>query len=71
MVWRDKGVDISGAMDLSALRCVLYSAAVLPDIRFEYIQNSIKPGVQICGISGGTDIVGCFVAGVRLAPTFW
>ena len=27
------------------------------------LQRDIKPGVQICSISGGTDIVSCFVGG--------
>lgn len=70
MGWRDQGLSVKGALDLSPLRCVLYTGAVLPEQGFTYIHEAIKDNVQISGISGGTDIVGCFVSGNPLSAVY-
>jgi acetoacetyl-CoA synthetase len=43
---------------------------VLPKQGFEYIHAKIKSNVKVSPISGGTDIVGCFVGGNMFEPTF-
>ena len=35
---------------------------------FDYVYQAIKPDVQLASISGGTDIVSCFVLGTPLKP---
>ena len=46
------------------------TGAVLPAQGFTYIHEKIKSDVKIGSISGGTDIVGCFLGGNPLTPTY-
>lgn len=48
--------------DLSALRSVLSTGSILHDRQFDWFARSVKP-VPLQSISGGTDILGCFVLG--------
>lgn len=73
MGWKDQGLDVvtgKNALDMRELRSVLYTGAVLPEQGFSYVQTAIKSGVHISGISGGTDLVGCFVYGNPLTPVY-
>ncbi|MCK5285491.1 MAG: acetoacetate--CoA ligase [Alphaproteobacteria bacterium] len=56
--------------DLSALRMIMSTGAILPSQGFEFIHEHVKQDVKISPISGGTDIVGCFVGGNALMPTY-
>ncbi len=69
MGWRDQGLTADG-LDLSDLRCLMYTGAVLPEQGFDYVAKSIKSDLQISGISGGTDIVGCFITGNPITPVY-
>ncbi len=62
------GVDLRGQLSLSRLRAVLSTGSPLAPEGFDYLHARIKPGVQICSISGGTDIVSCFALGNPLLP---
>lgn len=68
--WRDAGASPKGVCDLSSLRVIFSTGAVLPAAGFEYIHDHIKEDVKISSISGGTDIVGCFVGGNPLMATY-
>lgn len=70
MGWRDQGLSVKDDLDLSDLRCVLYTGAVLPEQGFTYLDEHVKTGMQIFGISGGTDIVGCFIYGNPITPVY-
>ncbi|MBL0421513.1 acetoacetate--CoA ligase [Ramlibacter sp. AW1] len=48
--------------DLGALRAVLSTGAVLYDAQFDWVTRQVK-SVPVQSISGGTDIIGCFVLG--------
>jgi acetoacetyl-CoA synthetase len=48
--------------DLGALRAILSTGAVLHDGQFEWAREHVK-AVALQSISGGTDIIGCFVLG--------
>jgi acetoacetyl-CoA synthetase len=48
--------------DLGALRSILSSGAVLFDAQFEWVRKHVK-ALPLQSISGGTDILGCFVLG--------
>ena len=50
------------AVDLSRLRAVLSTGAVLHDWQFDWVAEAVGP-VPLQSISGGTDIIGCFVLG--------
>ena len=50
--------------DLTALRTICSTGSPLSSHGFEYVYRSVKPDVHLASISGGTDLCGCFVAGV-------
>ncbi|WOF73220.1 acetoacetate--CoA ligase [Parvibaculaceae bacterium PLY_AMNH_Bact1] len=56
--------------ELSDLRLILSTGSPLVDEGFEYVYRSIKKDVQLSSISGGTDIVSCFVLGNPVLPVW-
>lgn len=58
------GVEPQTLADLSALRTVASTGSPLAPSGFEYVYDKIKEDVHLASISGGTDIVGCFMLGV-------
>ena len=54
--------------DLSALRTIASTGSPLAAEGFDYIYAHVKPDVQLASISGGTDILACFVAGNPCGP---
>ncbi|MGH7582342.1 MAG: acetoacetate--CoA ligase [Gemmatimonadales bacterium] len=54
--------------DLNALRAVLSTGSPLAADSFEWVRNAVGPQVQTASISGGTDIVSCFVLGNPWCP---
>ena len=49
--------------DLSAMRMLLSTGSPLAPEGFDYVYQNIKKDVQLSSMSGGTDIMGCFVMG--------
>jgi len=56
--------------DLSALRTIASTGSVLAPESFDYVYSSIKQDVCLASMSGGTDIVSCFVLGCPLLPVY-
>lgn len=56
--------------DLSALRTLCSTGSVLVPESFEYVYHSIKKDLCLASISGGTDIVSCFVLGCPILPVY-
>jgi len=54
--------------DLSKLRTICSTGSPLSKDGFKYIYNNIKKDVHLASISGGTDIVSCFVLGNLFQP---
>ena len=54
--------------DLSELRTICSTGSPLSKDGFRYIYNNIKKDVHLASISGGTDIVSCFVLGNLFQP---
>jgi len=54
--------------DLSNLRTICSTGSPLSADGFKYVYNNIKKDVHLSSISGGTDIVSCFVLGNLLQP---
>ncbi|NOT60093.1 MAG: acetoacetate--CoA ligase [Acidobacteria bacterium] len=52
------------------LRTVLSTGSVLAPEGFDFVYQHIKADVNLASISGGTDIMGCFVLGNPTAPVF-
>jgi acetoacetyl-CoA synthetase len=55
---------------LSALRLITSTGSPLAPESFEYIYRAIKKDVHLASISGGTDIVSCFVLGDPTSPVW-
>jgi acetoacetyl-CoA synthetase len=55
---------------LSSLRIMTSTGSPLSPESFEYVYSAIKPDLLLSSISGGTDIVSCFVLGSPLLPVW-
>lgn len=55
---------------LPALRMLLSTGSPLPASSFHFVYESIKSDVHLASISGGTDLLGCFIIGNPLAPVY-
>ncbi|HEX6142178.1 MAG TPA: acetoacetate--CoA ligase [Geminicoccaceae bacterium] len=62
------GLEPARTHDLSPLRAILSTGSPLVPESFDYVYQSIKQDVQLASISGGTDIVSCFVLGNPAGP---
>ncbi len=67
---RKAGIEPARTHDLSALRLVTSTGSPLSPEGFTFVYEGIKPDVQLASISGGTDIVSCFVLGNPLKPVW-
>src|SRR4029079_408990 len=64
------GLDPMRTHDLSALRIVLSTGSVLAPEGFDYVYEHVKKDVCLASISGGTDLVACFVGGNPIMPVW-
>ena len=67
---RKAGIEPAKTHDLSSLRLVTSTGSPLSPEGFTFVYEGIKPDVQLASISGGTDIVSCFVLGNPLKPVW-
>ena len=67
---RNENIQITNRFKLQNLKCILSTGSPLSSDGFEYVYNSIKKDVHLASISGGTDIVSCFVAGNSMLPVY-
>ena len=56
--------------DLSALRLMTSTGSPLSPEGFSFVYDGIKSDIHLASISGGTDIVSCFVLGNPLKPVW-
>jgi len=56
--------------DFSALKAVLSTGSPLSYQNFEWIYNNVKRDLQLSSISGGTDIISCFMLGCPILPVY-
>lgn len=64
------GIDISKTHELKELKAIGSTGSPLVPETFDYIWKSIKKDVQINSLSGGTDIISCFVMGNPISPVY-
>ena len=57
-------------IDLSRLRAVCSTGSPLPEEGFEWVYRAVKQDVQLASISGGTDIISCFMLGSPIDPVY-
>ena len=67
---RNSGYVPRDQVRLGALRALLSTGSPLSSDGFAFVYDKIKPDLQLCSISGGTDIVSCFVLGCPVQPVF-
>jgi acetoacetyl-CoA synthetase len=56
--------------DLTSVRAILSTGSPLAADCFDYVYANVKADVHLASISGGTDIVSCFVLGVPTLPVW-
>lgn len=64
------GIEPIKTHDLSSVRTICSTGSVLAPESFDYVYRSIKQDVCLSSISGGTDIVSCFVLGCPILPVY-
>ena len=67
---RKLGLQPKVTHDLTRLRTMLSTGSPLVAESFDYVYSSIKADLCLSSISGGTDIVSCFVLGSPLLPVW-
>ncbi|MCK0209108.1 acetoacetate--CoA ligase [Starkeya koreensis] len=67
---RKEGVRPGETHDLSALKALTSTGSPLAPESFAYVYEGIKSDLHLASISGGTDIVSCFVLGDPTAPVY-
>ena len=65
-----QGVSPKSDVDLDDLRTIASTGSPLSPAGFRYVYEHIKADVHLASIAGGTDVVGCFMAGVPTLPVF-
>ena len=65
---RKRGLEPIKSHRLPDLRCIASTGSPLMPEAFDYVYQSVKEDVHLASISGGTDIVSCFISGNPLAP---
>ncbi len=65
-----RGAQPSQSHDLRALRTFASTGSPLAPEGFDYIYQNVKRDICLSSISGGTDILGCFVCGNPTAPVY-
>jgi acetoacetyl-CoA synthetase len=56
--------------DLSPLKAILSTGSPLSIEDFEWVYREVKADLQLASISGGTDIVSCFMLGSPVSPVY-
>src|SRR5262249_9978635 len=56
--------------DLSRLRTIFSTGSPLAPESFDWVARAVGESVQTASISGGTDIVSCFVLGNPISPVY-
>jgi acetoacetyl-CoA synthetase len=62
------GLEPARDFDLSRIRTILSTGSPLAPEGFDYVYAHVAPHAQLASISGGTDILSCFVGGNPNAP---
>ncbi len=67
---RKAGLTPRDSHDLSSVRLMASTGSPLAPENFDFVRDGIKPDMHLASISGGTDIVSCFVLGIPVKPVF-
>ncbi|MAZ76630.1 MAG: acetoacetate--CoA ligase [Micavibrio sp.] len=67
---KSRNVRPKDEVDLSTLKIITSTGSPLVHESFDYIYDAIKEDVHIASISGGTDVISCFVIGNPISPVY-
>ena len=67
---RNAGYAPGKSLDLSALRVMMSTGSPLSAEAFAFIYEEVSPRLQLASISGGTDLISCFVLGTPTQPVY-
>ena len=67
---KQNNINIKDNYNLETLKSIASTGSPLVHETFEYVYNNIKSDVHLASISGGTDIVSCFIGGNPNQPVF-
>lgn len=56
--------------NLSSLKTILSTGSPLTDSNFQWVYKNVKDDVLLSSISGGTDIISCFMLGCPILPVY-
>ena len=56
--------------DLSNLKSLLSTGSPLVPEQFDWVYDNVSSDIHLASISGGTDIIGCFLAGSPILPVY-
>ena len=66
---QDQGYEPARAVELGSLRAVMSTGSILYDRQYDWFARAVGK-LPLQSISGGTDIVGCFVLGSPILPVW-
>ena len=64
------GIMPKDDINLHSLKTILSTGSPLSEQNFRWAYNSVKEDVQLSSISGGTDIISCFMLGNPILPVY-
>lgn len=67
---RNAGLRPIETHDLSSVRLLSSTGSPLANENYEFVYSGIMEDVHLASMSGGTDIMGCFVGGVPWKPVY-
>ena len=69
-IFSKNNFSLKEQFDLSSLKAILSTGSPLPEETFHWVYDNVKSDLQLSSISGGTDIISCFMLGNPTLPVY-
>ncbi|MGB5289711.1 MAG: acetoacetate--CoA ligase, partial [Ignavibacteriaceae bacterium] len=69
-IFSKNNLSLREQFDLSSLRAILSTGSPLPEESFHWVYDNVNSDLQLSSISGGTDIISCFMLGNPTLPVY-
>ncbi len=69
-IFGKQGIIPKVKYNLESLRAILSTGSPLPEETFKWVYDNVKSDLQLSSISGGTDIISCFMLGNPILPVY-
>jgi acetoacetyl-CoA synthetase len=69
-IFAKQGFSPKSNYDLSSFKTILSTGSPLPEETFHWVYENVKSDLQLSSISGGTDIISCFMLGNPTLPVY-